>query len=162
MPNQLSPLATSAALALESEHAWLVTLEIAHPLITNGPLRLVNNTENVVSGGQTYQAYPFEVVLAAQEDNRAPEVTLRIDNVDQRLVEAIRSIGMDPPSITLRLILASTPNTVELQIDGLVLRNVDFDQFTITGTLYADELISTRFPADVISVAAGYWGLFPQ
>ena len=118
----------------------------------------MNNTESVIHETIEYIAYPFSVILAEDDGEKLPKVRLTIDNVDRALVETIRSIS-DSPSINIKLVLASQPNTVELEIDGLILREVEYDAFTITGTLYADDLLSSRFPRDTISKAGGYEGL---
>jgi hypothetical protein len=49
---------------------------------------------------------------------------------------------------------------VEMQIAGLTKRQVTWDAFTVTGTLLVDDLMSTRYPGEVVSPASGYLGLF--
>lgn len=158
MPRNLSPRAVSQALALEGTDIWLVLLEITHPSLAT-PFRAVRNTQDVVSQGKTFYAYPFDITLGDDDAERLPEVKLTIDNVALDLVEMIRTIA-DPPKVTIWIVLSSQPDVVEIQISNLVLREVDYDSYSINGTLYADDILSTRYPADLITPASGYFGLF--
>jgi len=123
------------------------------------PYRLVNNTANVSHMGNEYTAYPFDIVFASDDGQKLPEVKLTIDNVDRSLVEAIRGL-QEPPAITLKLVLASQPDTVEITISDLILRAVTYDAYSISGTLYAEDIMNSRFPAESIRLASGYTGLY--
>ncbi|RLC39123.1 hypothetical protein DRH27_00555 [Candidatus Falkowbacteria bacterium] len=157
MGRSLSPLAVASSQALETDQIFLMLLEIMPE--TGDTEYLVNNTQDIVSGGINYTAYPFRLALGNDDGERLPEVSLTLDNVSRLLVEAIRAIAA-PPRITVKLVLVSQPDTVELEISGLVLREVAYDAYTMTGKLYADDILNTRYPADTISLAAGYNGLF--
>jgi len=142
----------------ESDAVWLVLLELSHPSLVI-PYRLVNNTEKIVSNGEDYIAYPFEIILSADDGTKLPEIQLTIDNVDRSLVETIRTLA-EPPKISIKVVLASQPDIVEIEIQHMVLREVTYDQYRITGTLYADDILNARFPEGVISKATGYLGQF--
>ncbi len=154
----LSPLAVNAAQAPESGEVFLVMLEISHSSWTT-PFYMVDNTVDVISEGKTYIAWPFDLILGDDDGQRLPEVKLIIDNVDRKLVEIIRTT-VDPPQMAVKLVLASQPDVVEVYISGLTLRDVDFNALQITWTLYAESLADQRCPADNISLATGYHGLF--
>lgn len=158
MPRNLSALATSSVQSIETGEVFLLLLEIKHSTLTT-PYRLVNNTEKIVHQGNDYIAYPFNIELAADDGDKLPEVRLTIDNVDRSLVQAIRSLST-PPEITLKLVIASQPDTVELTITDLILRAVTYDAYKITGTLYAEDILNSRFPAENIRLASGYLGIF--
>ena len=142
----------------ESESVWLVLLVISHATLPV-PYRLVNNTEFIVSGGDVYIAYPFEIILSADDGTKLPEISLTIDNVDRSLVETIRTLA-EPPKIAIKVVLASQPDVVEIEINNMVLREVSYDQYKITGILYADDILNARYPEGVISKATGYLGQF--
>ena len=111
MPRTLSTVAVNAALAQENPDPFLVLLAISHPNMPE-PLRVVNNTEEIVSNGKTYVPFPFEVVLGMDDAEQLPEVRLTIDNVERALVETIR-LAQDAPKVSLRVVLASQPSVVE-------------------------------------------------
>ena len=155
----LSPLAVNSALALSTDEVWWILLKIDHPVLAGNPFYLINETKNQTIGGQEYLAYPFNIVLATDDGEQLPKVKLTIDNVDRALVQTIREIN-DTPTVDIALVLSSQPTVTEIQISGLVLREVTYNAFTITGTLYSDDLLNSRWPADKISLASGYLGLF--
>ena len=157
MARTLSNVAIESAQALTTSEVWLLLLEIDHADLA-APFYLVNNTESILHDGNTYLAYPFSVILAEDTGDKLPTVKLTIDNVDRALVDTIRSIS-DSPSVNIKLVLASQPSIIELEISELVLREVEYDAFTITGTLFADDILNSRFPRDNINLAAGYEGL---
>ena len=142
----------------ESEAVWLVLLHVDHPTLTL-PFRLVANTEDITSNGEGFAAYPFEITLAPDDGTKLPEVQLTIDNVDRTLVEIIRTL-QTPPAIKIQVVLAQQPNTVEIEISNMVLREVSYNAYSITGTLYADDILNARFPEGTMSKASGYFGLF--
>ncbi len=154
----LSANAIQSAQALTTSDVWLLLMDISHDDLVSD-LHLVNNTVAITHNSVEYVAYPFQVVLSNDDGEHLPKVNLTIDNVDRALVETIRSIA-DSPTIVIKLVLSDAPDDVELEITGLILREVEYDAFSITGTLYADDILNSRYPADRISLAAGYAGLF--
>ena len=66
---------------------------------------------------------------------------ITIDNVDQQIINTVRSITT-PPTATLQVILASQPNQIEAQFDGLTLRNIDYDQYKVTGDLMFENVLT--------------------
>lgn len=150
--------AIQSAQSRTTDEAWLLLMEIDHDDLDD-PFYLVNNSESITSNFQEYLAYPFQVVLSPDDGESLPKVQLTIDNVDRALIETIRSIS-DSPTVTIKLILSGYPDDVQMEISDLVLREVEYDAFTITGTLYADDILNSRYPRDTITLAAGYRGLF--
>lgn len=131
--------------AIETEEVFLSLLTFTHPDMPE-VLRFVDNTKEIVSNGETFLPYPFTIVLPDDKDGVLPQVKLSIDNVDKRLTTAIRGFS-NPPIVTLQIILASSPDRVEIRLDHLKLRNVTFDAFTIEASLVIDSPMSRRFPA---------------
>lgn len=120
---------------------WLLTITSA-----NETLRVVNNMEDVVSRGNTFTAYPFNISLPVEDGAKELALTLTIDNVDQMLVEAIRGF-LEPPMMTLELVLSSDFDTVEKKIDFLRLANVEYDALQIRGSLKPINVLGNSFPA---------------
>ena len=120
---------------------WLLTITTSKENIL-----LVNNMEDIVSRGQKYTAYPFDISLPVEDGSKALALTLKIDNVDQVLIEAIRGF-LEPPVMKLELVLSSDFNTVEKKIDFLRLSNVEYDQLQIRGQLKPNNVLGNAFPA---------------
>ena len=134
-----------ASNAVETGEIFLTLLEFTHPEMVT-PLYFVDDTVSITSNGTVYEPYPFRIALPEDSEGILPEVKLTIDNVDQTLIEAIRGFS-NPPIATVKIILAYAPDTIEIQLDNLKLRNVHFDAFSITGALVIDSPLSRKFPA---------------
>lgn len=63
----------------------------------------VANSEVVSIAGDIYSPLPFEVTLAADNEDTLPQVRLRIDNVSQQFSAAVRATNQ-APDITLHLV----------------------------------------------------------
>jgi Domain of unknown function (DUF1833). len=140
MPRSLSTKLKAAMYAQETGDTLLARCTITHPQILNGPLRLVNDLQDFVSDGQTYTALPFQITLPNEGEDARPQLRLVLDNVDRQIVQAIRGIAPGtPPVVQVDLVLASTPDVVDISFPNLTLRNVDYDQFVVSGALSLDE-----------------------
>ena len=134
-----------ASNAVETGEIFLTLLEFTHSELGT-PLYFVDNTVSITSNSIVYEPYPFRITLPEDTQGVLPEVGLTIDNVDRTLTEAIRGFN-NPPNVTLKVILASAPDTIEMQIDNLKLRNISFNAFTVSGSLIIDSPMSRKFPA---------------
>lgn len=136
----LTSTAVSSIHAQETGEVWLVLLTISHSTLAT-PIRVVNNNEDITSRGNLYQAFPFEIVLPGQDPDSLPKAMLRFDNVDRTAITTIRSVE-GPPNVTIEVILASQPDTVEISFPNLTLRNVKYDASIIEGELLFENLFS--------------------
>lgn len=158
MPRSLSDKAIEEMQSIESVDPFLELIEINHSTWPT-PFRIVDNTPEVISGGKTYIPWPFDLILSDDDGERLPEMKFTIDNVDPVLIEIIRGT-LEAPRLSVRIVLASDPDTVEVFKADLILRDVEFDAQTITWNLFSESLADQRYPADSISLATGYHGLF--
>lgn len=145
---ELSDVARAAALAQETGEVFLVLLTISHDDIIGGPIRVVNNTEDILSRGNTFIAFPFELQLPDDSTERAPLARLSIDNISREIAQAIRTIT-SPPTVTIELILADAPDDIELSLPEFTLRNVTWDVQSVAGDLMVQDLISEPYPVGV-------------
>ena len=111
-------------------------------IVTSGEtLRFCSTPENIVSGGNTYIGYPFEINLA-NDDDSSPAIEIKIGNIDKDVMDSIEQLT-SPPQFTVSLVLISTPNTVEKTWTLFKLREVNADAMWISGVL-GQERISTE------------------
>lgn len=144
----LQPSTIPYAQASSSDIVFLALLTFSLPSRPDiEPLYVVNNTVNIVSRGIEYQAYPFTLVLPGDEQDKLPQVTLRLDNVAREILAWIRGFP-EAPQLLLEIITNVNYDVVERSVGFLRLQNVDYDTFTIQGTLVVDNVLSRRFPAD--------------
>ena len=122
-----------AGFAEASGEVFLVLLTLDHADL-GAPLRFVNNDEDVISGGATFTAFPFDFVDAPESDESRGAAQLRIDNVDRVIAETLRGL-LTPPSVTVEIVLASDPDTIERRFDGLFLVSASWDAASVSGTI---------------------------
>lgn len=146
MSRSLSSLAKQSLFAQETGEVFLLLLTINHASLAQ-PIRVVNNLENVVSGGNTYIAFPFQITLPQDREDQPPKMRLAIDNVDRSIVTAVRTLT-SPPTITLDVVLASQPNTIEATFPGFTLRNTKYDALVVEGDLNLEDISNEPYPKD--------------
>lgn len=129
----VSPTALRAMLAQETAEVFLPCLTIAHPDLA-APILLVYNTEILTRTAGDFMPFPFQITLPTQSDEEVGTVALTVDNTDLEVNAQIRAL-VGQPTVTLELVLASSPNTVEAGPFVMKLLTVTGDASTLQGTL---------------------------
>lgn len=143
MSRSLSAAAKAAIHGAETAEVFLTLLTISGTGMST--LRFVNNTQDVTSNGDVYSAYPFAITLQDERDDQPPEVTLVIDNITRAITDAIRSLAA-APSVSIQVVLASTPNTVEVGPIVTTLRAIRYTHDTVMGTLGIERVLVEPYP----------------
>jgi hypothetical protein len=139
----LSAVATPLVQLTSSPIVFIALLTFSLP--GHVPLYVANNSEDVVSRGNTYIAYPFQVVLPNDDSERLPQVGLRIDNVAGEIMEYIRSLPQ-APTMLLEVVTNVDFDVVEKSVGFLKLEQVSYNAVEVTGTLTLDNFLTKRFP----------------
>jgi len=151
-------LATRQAVnAAETEEVFLVLLTITVAGSAQ-PIRVVNDHANLVSRGQTFAGFPFEIELPGETEDSVPTVRLRIDAVDRSVIAAIRAASGDVDA-SIEVVRAAAPDTVEAGPFRLRLTRCDYDALVIEGELASEDVLNEPFPAGQY-IPADYPGLF--
>lgn len=147
MSRTVSQTALQALLSQETDQIFLVTLKIDHSTLSE-PLLFVNDQQDLTRSDGTYLAFPFQIRFPDDTEDNTPQVSIVIDNVDQRVIKTIRSLST-APSITIEIVLRSQPNTPELGPFTMDLKGVDYDALQIRGEIgYEQDFLNEGFPAD--------------
>jgi len=144
MARTVSLAALQGALSAETDEIYLVLLEIDHTSLGT-PIRFVNNSTNVTSGGNVYTAYPFETNMPEDVDEREPVAEIRVDNVSRDLIDELRSI-IDPLDVTLSVVTEGTPNTIEWGPLAMRSSGASYDANVITIRLAYSAFTREPFP----------------
>lgn len=144
MSRNVSATARLAIYAAQTDQVFLQLIEIDHEDLED-TLRFVNNTQSVVHGGNTYLPFPFRIDLPDEKEDTITNATLTIDNVDRQIVTAVRTLAT-APTITWKLVLASSPDTVEAGPFEFVLRNVRYSLYTVSGELVYEDRLNLEIP----------------
>jgi len=140
----MTATAKAALFAQQTSEIFLPILDISHTDFDD-TFRVVLNTESVTSNGNTYEPFPFLIDMPDETDDGSPNVTLTICNVDQQIVELLRSVS-DSVTIELNIILESDPDTVEAGPFTFDLLNIKYDAFVVQGNLGYEGVMNEPFP----------------
>lgn len=152
MTRAYSPQFKSTLAAVSPAEAPFVLLEISHPLLTV-PVRVINDTQDLVSNGNTYIACPFRPIMPDDYEGQAPKARLAVDNVGRDLMYWIeQSSGGQGSSAKFMQVMRSNPDHIEWQIT-MNLYNVNVTMQEITAelgfqNLFAKPAISVQYRPD--------------
>jgi len=144
MPRSVSLPALQAMLAQHTSAVFLELLTIDHADLAS-PIRIVNNTESVVSDANTFDPFPFKVTLPQDVEDSEPVARLTISNVDQSIITALRTVT-SAPTFTLAVVLSDSPSTKEYGPIDLELRDYQVTKDTISLNLAMTNLSQEPYP----------------
>lgn len=130
----LTPAMLQAMLAEETEHVPLCLLKISHASLTDD-IRIVANTENIIFESEEYEALMFELALPDDNDN-VPVTKVRVDNVSQEIVLAVRAI-QSPPDMQMTIVRVDEVGAVHKEIGPLTFRmnDAEWDALVVSASL---------------------------
>lgn len=151
MPNtQLTQNAKEAMTAQETPDVLLNLLEIKYN--GNSILRVVDDRQQIVSNGKTYEPCAFKAVLPDQSsDGTNKACRLQIDNSDIAIYKTIKNAVIQSRNeekdieCTAAVILASEPNNYLEGPLKFILRNIQADVNSITGDLLDSFMYDRNF-----------------
>lgn len=137
---------------------WLVT--ITHPNLTDDirlssdpTTTLSSGVKGTISGALEFVNIPFEITLQEQSDNLLTRAVIRADNISREIMLAVQTAQGEAPNVRLQMVLASAPDTVEVDINNLKLNNVQANAFTVEAELQPAILQGEKYPANTINQA---------
>lgn len=107
-------------------------------------IRLVPNTEPITRLGKVFEPLAFTVSLPDEEEEGVPVIQWTADNVDRRLVQALRSVR-GVVKATIVWVLAETPDIDELLPLEVEMRAAEYDAMTISGTMGVEPILDMQF-----------------
>jgi hypothetical protein len=157
MSRTLSLAMLMTAFAQETGEAIIPLITISHAE-WDETIRVAMNGTDIESRGETFIAYPFDLVVPDDSSDRPPQASLTIDNIDRRITESLEST-ITPPTIDIEIIRSSDPETVEVSWEGLTLREVKYNKTAVSGTLTYEDMVKESFPKGTFTPAY-FPGLF--
>jgi hypothetical protein len=133
--------------AQETGEAFLILLEIDHDDLSE-PIRVTSDGVDTTSNGNIYTSYPFDLQLPDDTEGNIPTAQLTIDNIDRVIVESLRSISTYP-TVTIKIVLASDPNTIEAEFTNFELREPQYNALLVSGKLMLKSFFREPYPGDL-------------
>ncbi len=149
MSRNLSTDALKAIYAAETAEAFLILLTLDHETLET-PLRVSSDAVDTVSRGESFTAFPFELVLPDDRENTSPRARLIIDNVSRVVLASIKSLST-APSVTMEIVRGSDPDTVEAVFPDFKLANIKYNALTIQGDLTLEDFTAEPYPSTIFS-----------
>jgi hypothetical protein len=144
MPRALTPRAVLEAQRENSGDVFLALVTIHMGGVTDD-IRVVNNTENIMSRGVEFIGCPFSISLPDDLEQATTSARLSIDNVDTRIWQGVRMLGF-APDVVIEVVMASQPDEVVMATMGLKLRDATANLQTVSGTLVPDSIWQSGYP----------------
>lgn len=145
MSNNLTNVLKGEMFSQASGDPFLMLIELSHPSFDT--IRLVNNTVNVTSRANEYQAFPVRITLPTDDGETAREVTIEFDNVSRELVNEFRTVT-DFIDVKIEMVLASNLDYVEIELDELKIRDISYNLNTIQAKLFSDDFLNTELSSE--------------
>lgn len=134
---------------LEAMHS-VSTSEVLLPLVKLSQadwadsIRIVPNGEPITYQSDVYVPYAFEIALPDEEAGGVPVLNWAADNVNRDITAALRAVkGTVDAQVVL--VLASSPDHIEIGPTSLVLHGIEYDTFQLTGALGITPILETQF-----------------
>ena len=123
MARSISIAARNASEAIHSDDGFLLLLTAWPENGETPPIYAVNNNENITSRGIAFLAWPFQIAMPGDDDERVSQASITIDNVSGEILDTFRAISGDV-NIKLEVVLISNPDDVVMATNGLKLRRI--------------------------------------
>jgi len=148
----LTAAAVQSAFAQSTDKAWLILVELESTDGAAFPFHkyYVNDWQNIESGGQTYEWWPFRVTLLSDVPGEIPDLRLQIDNVHQDLISILRRQDR-PVMATISVILHDSPNDIQWGPQELEIQTVPYDVGFIEAVLSVEPIHQEGFPGYAMS-----------
>lgn len=145
MANQLSPELLAQLFKQQSEDPFLILVTLTHDSFDT--IRLVNNTVDIVSNGETFMAFPMRITLPIDDGESNREVAIEFDNVGLDLMTELRSVT-DYINVKLETVLASIPDAVQFSFDELKIQSISYNKNKISAKLFLDSFLNTEVTSE--------------
>lgn len=154
MARVFSLAARMAFQAGQTDDVYVALIEIEHSTLAE-PIRLSSDPTKVLSYeplrfgtihlGNTYDWVMPSLVLPDDEENEPAKTRISIENVSNHIVELVCAIS-SPLTITLKLVMASTPDHVEFRFMKLRSTLAPYNASTVSLEFSGVPILETAFP----------------
>lgn len=156
--SSMSPTAIRAVFSPDSDNDLITLLTIYNPLneseviarLADGFTQRISETDDeveygVVSNGFSYTFIPMQISLPSEDEAQAPRCSIVLNDVTRYITPIIRDITA-PPRIKLELVLAKTPNVIEVSFSEFYINNFSYNAQAVTADLAMIDYEREPFP----------------
>lgn len=132
--------------AQSTDRAFIALVEMRHTSWPT-PVRYAGDTVDYIHGGNTYNSFPFFLMLPDDEDEGFPVLKWTADNVTNEIATAFRSVAGATGKVyaTVFWVLDNDPDTVQAGPFEVEISGVTYDEKTISGTMTIEPVLDDQF-----------------
>lgn len=131
----------------ETDKQFVTLVTISHDVLDE-PIRVCDDHADITSRGNLFVALAFTVTFGEDAEDTVPKARLRIDNVDRRITEAVRSITTRP-SVTIEVVRKDDPDTLEMALEDYKITEVDYNAMEVSGEVSLENFLLEPYPSAV-------------
>ena len=156
--SSMSPAAIKAVFSPDSDDDLITLLTIYNPLneleviarLADGFTQRISETDDevlygVISNGFNYTFIPMQISLPSEDEAQAPRCSIVLNDVTRYITPIIRTITA-PPRIKVELVLAKSPNIVEVSFSDFYINNFSYNSQSVTADLAMIDYEREPFP----------------
>lgn len=145
MSNEISNELKAQIFAQQSDDPFLTLITISHDDFDT--IRLVNNSTDIVSNGNTFTAFPMKIRLPVDDGESARDIVIEFDNASLELIESLRSVTT-AVDVRVDLILASMPDVIQLSHEDLVIKTITYNKNRVSARIAFDNFLSVAMTSE--------------
>lgn len=157
-------LSTDVVFAQETSEVFvhLLTVELVKDDLTTEIIRYCDQYQQITSNGNIFEPASFRIQLGRDDGETVPSVRLEIDSGDTRIIRLLRG-NKRSPKITLNVVLASTPDVVEIGPIEYEVESFDFNASAVSLRLTVEPVLNEPIPSLKFTptTAPGLWADIP-
>jgi hypothetical protein len=157
-------LSTDVVFAQETSEVFvhLLTVEIVKDDLSTQILRYCDQYVPVTSNGYVFEPASFKIQLGRDDGETTPSVRLELDSGDMQVIRLLRA-NKRSPKINLQVVLASTPDVVEIGPIEYEVESFDFNSSAISLRLTVEPVLNEPIPSLKFTptTAPGLWANIP-
>jgi hypothetical protein len=142
----------------DSDTDLITLLTIYNPLneseviarLADGFTQRISETDDevlygVISSGFNYTFIPMQISLPSEDEAQAPRCSIVLNDVTRYITPIIRTITA-PPRIKVELVLAKSPDIVEVSFSDFYINNFSYNSQSVTADLAMIDYEREPFP----------------
>ncbi len=150
MSRVVSTAALQALFATHTDEIFLPLLRITNAAWATD-VRLVASDKDIVSNGETFQAFPFNVTLPVESaDDVQPSASLRVCAVDRSIIETLRGVTGKLYGY-LSFIMESEPDTLIYGESKFIIPVSSYTADVLSASMTAGTTLSEPIPKDTFN-----------
>ena len=159
MARSLPTVVVNAVYARSTSIPFFVLLEATHSSFAT--IRIVNNPVAITSNGDTYQPFPFAVILPPDQEDLTPQAEINIYDAEREIIDNLRAVAgnRERIEISLYVIANNDPDTILASVSGLEVTNASYRAGALQITAEIESFLSEGFPVATFN-PGNFPGLF--